>query len=89
MQNSKWAPKRPHSMRCALGLHFWRWVQAFHTNIVEDTMADEGKEKVLYHQMDFKGFECLRCGQKKLEKENTRPAKGIVTEALAWLNDAH
>ena len=62
--------------------HKWVPVEVFHTHVVDKN----GKEK--YWADSWHGYECTRCGERKIVKsEYTEQSVGATQNAYNWLNE--
>ena len=58
--------------------------EVFHTTIV--TNIGRPDELVLRYEQNYHGYECRKCGSRKLIKVGDRPSPGETQEAFDWLN---
>jgi predicted RNA-binding Zn-ribbon protein involved in translation (DUF1610 family) len=67
---------------CLIKLHNWAPIKAFYTNLVDDKGISVGTAE------SWTGFECTRCGERKITNHICRAqSAGATQNAYDWLNE--
>ena len=73
------------SFLCVLNKHDYQPARAFKTKVVKN--LNDPKPEVLKHIESWTGSQCIRCGKRKIKKNDYKEQSiGATQEAYDWLH---